>query len=114
MNINTVSNVFAKETDDVKGKVIRKSQIARQLLHRGAKMIDVKPDRNDPDHKRSVFVFEDTDEFQKVFTEILDESKIKRERENKDTDKLRNELEELKRKFMELSKEPLVVISKEG
>ena len=113
MNINTVSNVFAKEKDDVKGKVIRKSQIARQLLHRGAKIIDVKPDRNDPDHKRSVFVFEDTDEFQKIFTEILDESKFKREQENRDTNKLRNELEELKKKFMELSKESSIVVGKE-
>ena len=106
MNIVTNKNVFTKETgEETKGKVIRKSQIARQLLQRGAKMIDLKPDRNDPDRKRSVFVFEDDENFQKVFAEILAENKETRERRTINGDKILSELEELKKKFAELSKE---------
>ena len=73
MNIITTKNSFENKEPEIKGKVIRKAQIARQLLHKGQEIIDVKADRSDPDGKRSVFVFKDTDEFQKVFSELLEE-----------------------------------------
>ena len=115
VGVKTLTNTFSKRTDDdIKGKVIRRSQIARQLLHRGAKMIDLKPDRNDPDHKRSVFVFEDNEEFQKVFADVLKENNARRERENADGDKLRDELEELKRKFTEFAKSQPYILTDMG
>ena len=46
--------------------IIFTAKKARELLRKGYKMIDIKPDKTDPDNKRSVFVFK--------FTEgILDE-----------------------------------------
>lgn len=38
--------------------IIFTSNKARQLLRDGFKVIDIKPDKTDPDGKRSVFVFE--------------------------------------------------------
>lgn len=38
--------------------IIFTSNKARQLLRDGFKIIDIKPDKTDPDGKRSVFVFE--------------------------------------------------------
>lgn len=32
-------------------------QIARELLHDGYTMVDIKPDKKDPDGKRSIFIF---------------------------------------------------------
>ena len=33
------------------------AKIARELLHDGYTLVDIKPDKKDPDGKRSVFVF---------------------------------------------------------
>lgn len=33
------------------------ASVARKLLAHGYSIVDIKPDRNDPDGKRSVFVF---------------------------------------------------------
>lgn len=33
------------------------ASVARKLLAKGYTIVDIKPDRNDPDGKRSVFVF---------------------------------------------------------
>lgn len=33
------------------------AKVARELLKEGFTLIDIKPDKNDPDGKRSVFVF---------------------------------------------------------
>jgi len=38
--------------------VIFTAKKAKQLLKRGYRMIDIKPDNTDPDRKRSVFIFE--------------------------------------------------------
>lgn len=37
--------------------VIFTASKARELLHKGFKLIDIKPDKKDEDGKRSVFVF---------------------------------------------------------
>ena len=106
MNIVTQKNEYMaigdtkniKQDNEVKGKVIRKSQLAREILAKGkdkVRIIDIKPDKADADRKRSVFVFEDTEDFQKIFSEILDgrkESKI---------DTLEKEIAELKQKLSE-------------
>ena len=38
--------------------IIFTAKKARELLRKGYKMIDIKPDKTDPDNKRSVFVFQ--------------------------------------------------------
>lgn len=37
--------------------VVFTAKIARELLHDGFTLVDIKPDKKDPDGKRSVFVF---------------------------------------------------------
>ena len=37
--------------------VIFSASKARELLRNNFKLIDIKPDKTDPDHKRSVFIF---------------------------------------------------------
>ena len=41
-----------------KAIIIFTANTARRLLQEGFTMIDIKPDKTDPDGKRSVFVFE--------------------------------------------------------
>ena len=100
MNIITQKNTFEKERTDVapKGKVIRKAQIARQLLQRGARMIDLKPDRDDPDRKRSVYIFEQDENFEKIFSDIIEENKQGRQ------NSMQKEIDDLKRQIKELQK----------
>ena len=103
MMITTIPRESRKDNkveNDVKGKVIRKAQIARQLVRKGGKIIDLKGDKFDPDGKRSVFIFEDSDDFQKIFSEVIDENR----RERNGDDQLRKDFEELKKRFDELSK----------
>lgn len=102
MNIVTVKKPYEKETNEVKGKVIRKAQIARQLLHRGAKMIDLKPDRDDPDRKRSVYIFEQSDEFENIFSSILDENR--RNRQTTEENAMKKEIEDLRKQLEELQR----------
>lgn len=45
---------------EIKRKVIGSSKTAKELLKQGFKIIDISPHKNDS--KRTVFVFEDTDE----------------------------------------------------
>ena len=37
--------------------IVFTAKIARELLHDGYTLVDIKPDKMDVDHKRSVFVF---------------------------------------------------------
>lgn len=96
MQIRTLNN-NKENNDEVKGKVIRKAQIARQLLQRGQKIIDIKGDRADPDGKRSVFVFEDSDEFQEAFSAVLEENRNKHT--DPETADLKKRLEEMQKKL---------------
>lgn len=64
--------------DEVKGKIIRKCYIAKELLDSGNRIIDIKPDKYDPEKKRTVFVFEDTPKFQKDFEAIIERNKSSR------------------------------------
>lgn len=76
MEIKTVKqNAFQPEK---KSKVIRKSYLARQLLAAGNTIIDIKADKDDPDHKRSVFVFKFDDKFNHDLSRILKENELQR------------------------------------
>lgn len=80
MEIKTLKgNAFQKEQKT--SKVIRKSYLARQLLAAGNTIIDIKADKDDPEHKRSVFVFRLDDKFSDDLSRILKENESRR-REN--------------------------------
>ena len=66
-------------------------------MQRGQKIIDIKGDRADPDGKRSVFVFEDSDEFQEAFSAVLEENCNKHT--NPETADLKKRLEEMQKKL---------------
>lgn len=69
--------------EDKKSKLVFDPRIARPLCKRGFYIIDLKPLRGEPD--KSVFVFENTDEFQVAFAEIMDDIKSKKEPEYEQT-----------------------------
>lgn len=52
-------------------KVVFSAKLARDLIRKGFKVVDIKPDRTDKDKKRSVFIFELTDE---LLENILNQS----------------------------------------
>ena len=66
-----------KEKDMRKSRLIFDAKIARKLLKMGFVVIDIKPNRENAD--KSIFVFENTEEFKNALTEILDEIKTKKE-----------------------------------
>ena len=63
--------------ENKKSKLVFDPRIARPLCERGFYIIDLKPLRGEPD--KSVFVFENTVEFQAALAEIMDEVKSKKE-----------------------------------
>lgn len=105
-NIRTLNNAFAKNPEnEVKGKIVRKASLARQILRAGGndvRIIDIKYDRSDQSRQRTVFVFEDTPEFQNVFTKILEE--VKQSRNANDASEMKKEIETLRNEIAELKK----------
>ena len=71
MNIN--------EKDTRKSRLIFDAKIARKLLKQGFVVIDIKPNRENAD--KSIFVFENTEEFKKALEQLMDEIKAKKEAE---------------------------------
>ena len=67
------------EKDMRKSRLIFDAKIARKLLKMGFVVIDIKPNRENTD--KSIFVFENTEEFKSALTQILDEIKAKKENE---------------------------------
>lgn len=67
------------EKDTRKSRLIFDAKIARKLLKMGYVVIDIKPNRENTD--KSIFVFENTEEFKQALTQILDEIKTKKEAE---------------------------------
>lgn len=96
----------ATRNNDIDGKVIRNARLARQILAEGGKdvwLFDVKPDRTN--RERSCFVFENNDKFQEVFSRVIEHNRKEREaRDSQSNKELRDELEDLKKKFAELTK----------
>lgn len=105
MVIRTLNNTDSKP--EMKIKVIRNNRLTRQILNeareRGIKLYipDVKPDREDPDHKRCVHCFEDNDEFQEVFSAVLEKNRASRKSEDAD---LRKQIADMQKKIDELTK----------
>lgn len=63
-----------------KSKLVFDPRVARTLCKKSFPIIDIKPLRGEPD--KTVFVFENTENFQEAFTQIMDELKEKKEVEN--------------------------------
>lgn len=107
MEIRTLKNEVktTDTTNEIKGKVIRKSQLARQILQRGGKdvwLFDLKPDRDN--HDRTVFVFRDDDKFQEVFAQVLDENRKAREKHDAGVDSQKAQIDVLTQQVEELKK----------
>lgn len=107
MDVVTRKDAFNNVNNDgLKGKVVRNMTIAKRLLDRISqeptneiRVIGIKADRSDPEHKRSVVIFEDNDRFQEVFSEVLEENKRTRESrtDTAEVEDLKNQVEELKK-----------------
>ena len=68
-------NVIEKDTR--KSRLIFDAKIARKILKQNFVVIDIKPNRENTD--KSVFVFENTEEFKNALAVIMDEIKAKQE-----------------------------------
>ena len=68
-------NMIEKDTRE--SRLIFDAKIARKLLKQGFVVIDIKPNRENTD--KSIFVFENTDNFKLALTQIMDEIKSKKE-----------------------------------
>lgn len=67
------------KNENKKSRLVFAAKIARALCKKGFPIIDIKPLRGAPD--KTVFVFENTEEFQLVFNQMMDEIKAKKELE---------------------------------
>ena len=67
------------ERDTRKSRLIFDAKIARRLLKQNFVVIDIKPNRDNTD--KSIFVFENTDEFKLALEKIMDEIKAQKESE---------------------------------
>jgi translation initiation factor 1 (eIF-1/SUI1) len=65
--------------DTRKSRLIFDAKIARKLLKQGFVVIDIKPNRENTD--KTIFVFENTDEFKIALEKLMDELKAKKEAE---------------------------------
>ena len=61
--------------EEKKAKLIFNMGVVRSLLKKGAKVIDVKPDRDN--HDKTIVVFERDEAFEKAFAELNEELKAK-------------------------------------
>lgn len=67
------------EKDTRKSRLIFDAKMARKLLKQGFVVIDIKPNRENTD--KSIFVFENTEEFKVALEQLMDEIKAKKEAE---------------------------------
>lgn len=67
--------------EEKKAKLIFNMGVVRSLLKKGAKVIDVKPDRDN--HDKTIVVFERDEVFEKAFSELNEELKAKEASESK-------------------------------
>lgn len=68
-----MDNIMEKDTR--KSRLIFDAKIARKLLKMGLVVIDIKPNRENTD--KSIFVFENTEEFRLALSNVMDEIKAK-------------------------------------
>ena len=62
-----------------KSKLVFDAKVARSLCKQGFHIIDIKPLRDNPE--KTVFVFENTEDFQAAFAQMMDEIKVKKDEE---------------------------------
>ena len=67
--------------EEKKAKLIFNMGVVRSLLKKGARVIDVKPDRDN--HDKTIVVFERDEVFEKAFSELNEELKAKESSESK-------------------------------
>ena len=67
------------KNENKKSRLVFDAKIARALCKKGFYIIDIKPLRGEPE--KTVFVFENTEEFQLAFGQMMDELKAKKETE---------------------------------
>ena len=65
--------------DTRKSRLVFDAKMARKLLKQGFVVIDIKPNRENTD--KTIFVFENTDEFKVALEKLMDEIKAKKEAE---------------------------------
>ena len=65
------------EKDTRVSRLVTDPRIARKLLKKGFVVIDIKPNKSNPD--KSVFIFENTEEFKIALEEVTTEIKSKEE-----------------------------------
>jgi translation initiation factor 1 (eIF-1/SUI1) len=65
--------------DTRKSRLVFDAKMARKLLKQGFVVIDIKPNRENTD--KTIFVFENTDEFKVALEKLMDELKAKKEAE---------------------------------
>lgn len=65
--------------DTRKSRLVFDAKMARKLLKQGFVVIDIKPNRENTD--KTIFVFENTDEFKVALEKLMDELKAKKETE---------------------------------
>lgn len=65
--------------DTRKSRLVFDAKMARKLLKHGFVVIDIKPNRENTD--KTIFVFENTDEFKAALEKLMDELKAKKEAE---------------------------------
>ena len=63
-------------------KLVFDARVARTLCKKGFHIVDIKPLRGEPD--KTVFVFENTEEFKTAFYEIMEEMKAKKEKDTEE------------------------------
>ena len=69
--------ITENEKDTRVSRLVTDARVARKLLKRGFVVIDIKPNKSNPD--KSVFIFENTDEFKVALEEVATEVKSKDE-----------------------------------
>ena len=65
------------EKDTRVSRLVTDPRVARKLLKKGFVVIDIKPNKSNPD--KSVFIFENTEEFKVALEEVTTEIKSKEE-----------------------------------
>ena len=69
--------IAENEKDTRVSRLVTDARVARKLLKRGFVVIDIKPNKSNPD--KSVFIFENTEEFKVALEEVTAEIKSKEE-----------------------------------
>lgn len=71
--------IINNEKDTRVSRLVTDPRIARKLLKKGFVVIDIKPNKSNPD--KSVFIFENTEEFKVALEEVTTEIKAKEVKE---------------------------------